>query len=290
MMTISHFTTDPTIALEVVLQEGGSKQAATRLAQHLGLPLVTSNSETSSHSEISQESLCSNTPESGRNHDPEALQLRFSEKGLALGKGKMELLFDFDDMLKRIKPGKLQSELLVRAAKIKRHTSAEQPLIAIDTTAGLGQDSFLLAAAGFTVTLYERDPIIAALLGDALERAHAHDDLAEIVARMTLVEGDSITNLTDHAQSQSDKRPDVVYLDPMFPKRNKSAAVKKKFQLLHYLEKPCQDAKALLEAAMKANPHKIVIKRPLKGPLLANAKPSYSLKGKTIRYDCIVLP
>ncbi|MBQ4243593.1 MAG: class I SAM-dependent methyltransferase, partial [Clostridia bacterium] len=37
------------------------------------------------------------------------------------------------------------------------------------------------------------------------------------------------------------------------------------------------------------HPHKIVIKRPLKGPFLAGRKPDYSLQGKAIRYDCIVL-
>ena len=45
-----------------------------------------------------------------------------------------------------------------------------------------------------------------------------------------------------------------------------------------------------MDAALAANPRKIVVKRPLKGPYLAERKPSYSLDGKTIRYDCIVIP
>lgn len=270
-------STSTAIPLEVVLQEGGDKSAAKHLADHLGLPLVIDNNKDlpSKHEKVPS---------------PDSLQLRFSYRGLALGKGNMEMIVDFDDMLKRIKPGKLQRELLIRAAKIKRTDTDEHPLTAIDATAGLGQDSFLLAAAGFSVTLFERDPIIAALLADALKRGRQDNSLAPIVSRMTLVEGDSITNLTTHTQSQPHKRPDVVYLDPMFPERSKSAAVKKKFQLLHYLEQPCQDAEELLDAALRANPHKLIIKRPLKGPYLANSQPSYSLKGKTIRYDCIVLP
>ena len=75
----------------------------------------------------------------------------------------------------------------------------------------------------------------------------------------------------------------------MFPGRTKSAAVKKKFQLLHRLEMPCQDEKALLDAALGARPRKIVIKRPIKGPYLAGVKPSYELCGKAVRYDCIVI-
>jgi 16S rRNA (guanine1516-N2)-methyltransferase len=83
-------------------------------------------------------------------------------------------------------------------------------------------------------------------------------------------------------------RPDVIYLDPMFPERQKSGLIKKKFQLLQRLESPCADEEELLSAALAARPLRIVIKRPLKGPPLAGATPSYSLKGKAIRYDCIV--
>ena len=81
--------------------------------------------------------------------------------------------------------------------------------------------------------------------------------------------------------------PDVIYLDPMFPARQKSAAVKKKFQLLHHLEAPCANEEELLLAAIAANPRKVIIKRPIKGPLLAGIKPSYSISGKAVRYDCI---
>ena len=84
--------------------------------------------------------------------------------------------------------------------------------------------------------------------------------------------------------------PDVVYLDPMFPERRKSAAVKKKFQLLHRLERPCEDSEGeeLLAAAIAARPRKVVVKRPVKGPYLANVKPSHSVAGKVVRYDVIV--
>jgi 16S rRNA (guanine1516-N2)-methyltransferase len=44
-----------------------------------------------------------------------------------------------------------------------------------------------------------------------------------------------------------------------------------------------------MQAAMSATPRKIVIKRPLKGPYLAKIKPSYSLKGKSVRFDVLVL-
>ena len=212
--------------------------------------------------------------------DSEApVELRRDDRGLALFGDGMELRGDFSRMLPRLKQGRLQQELLVKAARIK---GAQTPT-AVDCTAGLGEDSLLLAAAGFSVTLFERDETIAALLADALERAAADPALAGIVARMRLVPGDSIAGLAELGFS-----PDVVYLDPMFPARTKSAAVKKKFQLLHHLEQPCEEEEALVAAALAAHPRKVVIKRPVKGPQLAGLKPSYSIGGKSVRYDVLV--
>lgn len=212
------------------------------------------------------------------------LELRRETDGLVLTDGKLELRADFAHMLPRLKSGALQRELLVKAARIK---GVDEP-VAIDATAGLGEDSLLLAAAGFRVRLFERDPVIAALLRDAVNRATGDSSLAPLVARMEPVEGDSLQALA--AETSIERTPDLVYLDPMFPGRTKSAAVKKKFQLLHHLERPCSDERAMLDAAIAAGPRKIVIKRPVKGPYLAGVKPSHSVAGKAVRYDVIVLP
>ena len=216
-----------------------------------------------------------------RNLEAAEPELERDERGLALVGSGMELRGDFTRMLPRLRQGRLQQELLVKAARIK---GATEPT-AIDCTAGLGEDSLLLAAAGFSVTMFERDAMIAALLADALERAAADARLADIVSRMTLVAGDSLAGLAD-----LDFEPDVVFLDPMFPARTKSAAVKKKFQLLHHLEQPCEEEDALVKAALAAHPRKVVIKRPAKGPHLAGMKPSYSIQGKAVRYDVLVPP
>ena len=210
---------------------------------------------------------------------PRGLSLQMSKNGLALVGSGMTLIADFSSMLPRIKQGKVHKELLVRAAKIK---GVAHP-VAVDATAGLGEDSLLLAAAGFHVKMYEQNPVIAALLQDALHRAIDIPELQETMARMELNKGDSV-----QALERLSFQPDVVYLDPMFPARQKSAAVKKKFQLLHHLEQPCNNPEALVHAALTAQPRKIVIKRPNKGAYLADIKPSYSIAGKTVRYDVIV--
>ena len=208
-------------------------------------------------------------------------QLVETSEGLALVEGELSMRGDFTRMLSRVNPNKVHQELLVKAAKIKGTPTEE--LLAVDATAGLGEDSLLLAAAGFRVIMFERDETIAALLEDALARAAADPRLAGLVARMELRKEDSIAALNSGKLA-----PDVVLLDPMFPARTKSASVKKKFQLIHGLEAPCENEEALLAAAEAAGPRKIVIKRPPKGPHLAGRKPAYSLTGKAVRYDCLV--
>ena len=63
----------------------------------------------------------------------------------------------------------------------------------LDATAGLGRDAFVLAQLGCTVRLIESQPIVAALLVDALERARQHPEVGAIVARMPFAAGDAIT-------------------------------------------------------------------------------------------------
>lgn len=207
-------------------------------------------------------------------------ELIHTPEGLSLTGNGQTLHADFTRLLPRIRHCNLSHELLIKASKIK---DTDSGLTAIDATAGLGEDSFLLAAAGFSVKLYERDHVIAALLQDALERASAIPELTQVVSRMELIEADSIKEMPLVTCS-----PDVILLDPMFPERQKSALIKKKFQLLQQLEIPCDDEMALLNAALAAHPRRIIIKRPLKGPSLADKKPDYSLEGTSIRYDCIL--
>lgn len=267
----------------VLCVDGDSLDRAQGLSDRLGAPLAVDGADfPSRHFEQGPHlSGAAFIPEPG------LLYLKVSRDGLSLMRDGMELRPDFAEMLPRIKQGALQREMLVKAARVK---GVEAPR-AVDATAGLGEDSLLLAAAGFTVTLCEADPVIAALLEDALARASAHEVLGPIVERMHLVAGDSRITL-ERAGASTGAQPDVVYLDPMFPGRTKSAAVKKKFQLIHGLERPTEplDEESLLQAAFAAHPRKVVIKRPVKGPHLAGVKPSHAIAGKAVRYDCIVPP
>ncbi len=206
--------------------------------------------------------------------------LEYTDKGLCLTDGDLSIMVDFTEMIPRLKQSNVEREMQVKAARIK---GQPMPQRIIDATAGFGEDSIILAAAGFEVEMFEFDEIIALLLEDGLERAKGIPELASVVDRMTLRNEDSIK-----AMPRLEYSPDCILLDPMFPGRTKTAKIKKKFQLLQKLESPCSTEQELLDAAIAANPKRIIVKRPVKGPYLANKKPSYSLEGKAIRYDCFV--
>ena len=92
----------------------------------------------------------------------EELTLLFDAKGISLTGYGLTYQGDFEGMVHRISNGRLQHEMLVRAAK-----NTEEKKTAIDATAGMGEDSLLLAACGYEVTMYEQNPVIAILLKDA---------------------------------------------------------------------------------------------------------------------------
>lgn len=207
------------------------------------------------------------------------LTILFHAKGVSLTGYGLSYQGDFENMLHRVTNGRLQHEMLVRAAK-----SDKPGRKVIDATAGMGEDAFLLAAQGYEVTLFEQNPVIAVLLKDALRRAKKHPVLKDIASRMNLVQDNSVEGMSKLLDPV-----DVIYLDPMFPARQKSSLINKKLQLIQKLEPPCSEETDLFDAAISASPSKIIVKRPLKSEFLAGRKPSYTLNGKAIRYDCYTL-
>ena len=152
----------------------------------------------------------------------------------------------------------------------------------LDATAGLGRDAFVLASLGCQVTLMERMPVVAALLDDGLERAKLNAEVSEIAQRMRLVHGLSIEDMTLGDQI------DVVYLDPMYPHRDKSAAVKKEMRVFQSLVGEDLDADALLSPALALAKYRVVVKRPSYAPPLNNQTPTTSIKMKKNRFDVYV--
>lgn len=151
----------------------------------------------------------------------------------------------------------------------------------VDATAGLGRDAFVLASVGCHVTMFERHPVVAALLDDGLRRAYQDREIGHwIQARLTLIHASSI-----EALGQVDSRPDVVYLDPMFPHKQKSALVKKEMRVFQSLVGADTDADSLLAPAIALAKKRVVVKRPDYAPPLGNRATNNAVVTKGHRFD-----
>ena len=154
----------------------------------------------------------------------------------------------------------------------------------VDATAGLGRDAFVLASLGCQVTLIERSPVVAALLADGLQRAARDPEIgAWVQERMQLRCGPAVATLAALEQT-----PEVVYLDPMFPEKKKSALVKKEMRVFHALVGADMDADALLPAALAVASHRVVVKRPDYAGFLNQQTPSMQITSKNNRFDVYV--
>ena len=199
-----------------------------------------------------------------------------TEAWLEMERSQVRVAFDSATMLHRRRGG--QNELLGKAVGVK---ASRQPSV-WDATGGFGRDAFVLADLGCRITLCERVPVLAWLLEDAINGAtvSGYDQVREAAGRMTVRHEDS---------RYLDVPPgDVIYLDPMFPERKKTAAVKKEAAILQHLAYPDDDVEALWEWAWQQPVERIVVKRPLRAPVLGGQKPSHVLAGKSIRFDVFV--
>ena len=155
----------------------------------------------------------------------------------------------------------------------------------IDATSGLGRDAFVLASLGCQVILLERSPVFAALLADGLARAELHLETAEIANNMHVIHADAHKYLSGLS---SQEKPDTVYLDPMYPHRNKSALVKKEMRIARELVGDDEDASDLLKMALKIANKRTTVKRPSYAEHLGELKPTMAIQGKNTRYDVYI--
>lgn len=172
---------------------------------------------------------------------------------------------------------------LARAVGLRGGASPE----VVDATAGFGRDAFVLACLGCRVTLLERSPVVAALLEDGYRRACADGEIGDLVQdRMMVKHADAVTALSG---LEAIRRPDVVYLDPMYPERRKSSLVKKEMRALQCLLHPEPRDDRLLSTAIAVARERVVVKRPMSAPPLNDRPPTMSIKGKHHRYDVYVI-
>ncbi|MGD8107348.1 16S rRNA (guanine(1516)-N(2))-methyltransferase RsmJ [Pantoea sp. FN0302] len=151
----------------------------------------------------------------------------------------------------------------------------------VDATAGLGRDAFVLAAIGCRVRMLERHPVVAALLDDGLRRGYQDAEIGSwLQQRLTLLHASSLTALEAITPA-----PDVVYLDPMYPHRQKSALVKKEMRVFQSLVGADNDADGLLLPARQLAKKRVVVKRPDYAPPLAGVATQSAVTTKSHRFD-----
>lgn len=218
--------------------------------------------------------------------------------------------------------GKKQGgEMLLKAVAPGKYGNEINGAIVFDLTAGFGQDSMILASGKTAqVHMVERDPIVALLLSDAMRRLKLiaetveNDDRArDLVKKLSLHKDDAVGFCKRRLSEMNDgifpmdARPHVCYLDPMFPPRKKSAAVKKNMQILHGLfqtnekmdfdDERQQEERDLLNEALSLAKSRVVVKRPINAPPLGSPDdtkedvciPSFELKGSMNRFDVYIL-
>lgn len=162
----------------------------------------------------------------------------------------------------------------------------------LDATAGLAGDAFVLATLGCPVTLLERSPVIFALIEDALERASLNERFQPLLERgfqLFNKDANDYIRLALATKETGKTAPDVIYIDPMYPQRKKSALVKKDMQILQQLHGRDENSAELLNNALLYAKKRVVVKRPVNAETLNEKLPDTCIKSKKTRYDIYII-
>lgn len=157
----------------------------------------------------------------------------------------------------------------------------------IDATAGLARDAYVLATLGCQITLIEQSPVLYTLLKDGISRALVSENTEHSAKNFTNLVNSSSQLYLEHMDP--DSKPDVIYIDPMYPERKKSALVKKDMQILHKLIGNSEDEEDLLTTALQYAKRRVVVKRPVHAEQIAGINPTMEISSKKTRYDVYVI-
>lgn len=216
------------------------------------------------------------------NYSDEYVELRDNDKNISI-----HIDFLSGNLAHRQQFGGGRGQSIAKAIGLKQGTP---PPTIIDATAGLAKDAFVLACLGCPVTLLERSPVIVELIQDAIKRAEEDEQFKSILQTgFNVIAESSIHYLTTLLALSKTECPDVIYLDPMYPHRKKSASVKKNMQILQTLLGQDDDTQELLSISLKVATKRVVVKRPKGSPNLSPIKPTYCVESKKTRYDVYII-
>jgi 16S rRNA (guanine1516-N2)-methyltransferase len=194
--------------------------------------------------------------------------LYFSEGKLHFHSNELgEMCFNFEELMSYHKRQNyaLSKEPLAKALAIK---GVSEKRSIWDTTCGTGKDTLLIHFFGAKLTAFERNPAIFLLLKDALRRFPIDFDLI----------------FGDASKLPLTARPEVIYYDPMYPSKKKSALARKEMRIFKELVGEDLDSREFMDWAMGIATERVVVKRPLEADPIRE-KPTASYTGKSTRYD-----
>ena len=252
-------------SIAVCYQHQSSQQDAQILANRLAVPLLDQLPDNTDYKFL----LVFEPPGNKAHNNGYQLALHFPNEKLN------PIVIDFlgHQLQYRKKFGGGRQQAIAKAVGLKRGYTPKL----LDGTAGMGKDAFILASLNCNVTMCERNPVIQALLQDGLKRLEqASND--EISLQLELE--NSLHYMENHASDF-----DVIYLDPMYPHRTKSALVKKEMRILRSLVGDDTDFDSVFEIALRTAKNRVVIKRPKAAASIGQRPPTHCVESKKTRYD-----
>ncbi len=183
----------------------------------------------------------------------------------------------------RIRHGGGFGEMLARACRIRPN----EPIRICDATAGWCQDTSLLLSLGAEVWLCERSTWMQWLIEDGILRAaHDPEHRCTWLGQLHWTAMSALHWLPSVGRGACD----VVYLDPMYPDRQRQARPSKAMAVLHQmLPDDLEQEPELLTSARQVAKQRVVVKRPRHAPFMAEIQPHHQVLGQSSRFD-IYLP
>ena len=186
---------------------------------------------------------------------------------------ELEVDFSSHSIQHRLKTLNRREPLVKALAKLPKDQ------LIFDLTAGLGLDALGMSHFGFQVLAFEKNPLVFFLLQQALKNHRPPGGKLHFC----LYWRDSLEVLKN--LKSFGRKPDIVYLDPMFPEKPKKRALSgKNMQVFRRFVGPDSHGRELLEQALKVAKNRVLVKRPRRAsPLLES--PNCVYRGNLSRID-----
>lgn len=154
--------------------------------------------------------------------------------------------------------------------------SKKKKIKILDLTAGWGKDAFLLASLGCEVIAIESHPLVFAFLEEAFDKEKLKKPLS-----LQFILDNSLNYLKT---IKEEKKPEVIYIDPMFENGKKSLS-QKPLRILKELTGDSLNVSQLFSLALSQASQRVVVKRHRHQKSLGDKNKICSFSGRSVCYD-----